>query len=87
VDQLQGIEILSVVGKPIRSFPVKNLRFLGFLGQEIYYLEDGKVRLFDLYTEEQRELTVDARAQMVLLTDERMVVIKDGTVEVWEYKP
>ncbi len=87
IDRQSGAEILSVVGKPIRTFQIKNLGFLGFLGQEIYYLENGKIKLYDLYSEEQREFNVDPLAQFVLITDERMVVVKKSAVEVWEYKP
>lgn len=87
IDQQTGIEMLSVTGKPIRTFQIKNLSYLGFLGQEIYFLENGKIKLFDLYSEEQRELKTDPLAQFVLLTDERMVVVKKSTVEVWEFKP
>ena len=87
IDQKAGIDILSNLGKAIHTFPVKNMNSLGFLGQEIYYLENGKVHFYDLYSEDRHELAVDPSAQFVLLTDERMVLIKKSTVEVWEYKP
>ena len=87
IDQKSGIHILSNLGKPIHTFPVKNTSYLGFLGQEIYYLENGTVHFYDLYSEDRHELSVDPSAQFVLLTDERMVLIKKSTVEVWEYKP
>jgi hypothetical protein len=87
IDQKSGIDILSNLGKAIHTFPVKGTRSLGFLGQEIYYLENGTVHFYDLYSEDRHELAVDPSAQFVLLTDERMVLIKKSTVEVWEYKP
>jgi hypothetical protein len=40
-----------------------------------------------MYTEDTHELNIDPSAQVVLITDERMVVVKKSTVEVWEYKP
>jgi hypothetical protein len=87
IDQKSGIDILSNLGKAIHTFPLRNARYLGFLGQEFYYLENGTVHFYDLYTEDRHDLAVDPSAQFVLLTDERMVLIKKGTVEVWEYKP
>ena len=87
IDRKLGIDILSNLGKAIHTFPVKNASYIGFLGQEIYYLESGKVHFYDLYSEDRHELAVDPSAQFVLLTDERMVLIKKSTVEVWEYKP
>ncbi len=87
IDRKSGIDILSNLGKPIHTFPVKQARYLGFLGQEIYYLENGTIHFYDLYSEDRHELAVDPSAVFVLLTDERMVLIKKSTVEVWEYKP
>jgi hypothetical protein len=87
IDKNSGIDILTNLGKPIRSFLVTNAGYLGFLGPEIYYLDSGTIHFYDLYSEDRHELAVDPSAQFVLLTDERMVVIKKSTVEVWEYKP
>jgi len=87
IDQRSGIHILSNLGKGIQTFPATNMRYVGFLGQEIYYLENGIIHFYDLYSEDRHELAVDATAQFVLLTDERMVLIKKSSVEVWEYKP
>jgi len=87
LDAKSGVQLRSVLGKPIRTFTASNIRTLGFLGQEIYYLENGKIKFFDLYSEEQRELPVDPVALFVLLTDERMTVVKKNGVEVWEFKP
>jgi len=87
IDRKSGIDILSNLGKAIHTFPVRNARYLGFLGQEIYYLENGTIHFYDLYSEDRHELVVDPSAQFVLLTDERMVLIKKSSVEVWEYKP
>jgi len=87
IDRKSGIDILSNLGKAIHTFPVRNARYLGFLGQEIYYLENGTIHFYDLYSEDRHELAVDPTAEFVLLTDERMVLIKKSTVEVWEYKP
>jgi hypothetical protein len=66
---------------------IKNLEYLGFLGQEIYYKENEKIKFYDLYTEDAHEINIDPTTQTALITDERMVLIKKSTVEVWEYKP
>ena len=87
IDQKEGIVILSIHGKPIHTLKIKGPGYIGFLGQEIYLLENGKITFYDLYTEEQHSLPVDPLAQFVLITDERMVLVKKSSVEVWEYKP
>jgi len=87
IDRKAGIRIFSVLAQPIRTLPVKDLNFLGFLGEEVYFLDKGKIKLYDLYTEDQREIQVDPQALFVMLTDERMIIVKASVVEVWEYKP
>lgn len=87
IDRLLGVSIFSVVGKAIRNFPVPNLGFVGFLGEEIYYLDNGRLKFYDLYSEEQREVAVNPQATYALVTDERMIVVMKDKVEVWEYKP
>lgn len=87
IDQKTGIVILSIHGKPIHTLKANDPGYIGFLGQEVYRLENGKITFYDLYTEEQHELRVDPMAQFVLITDERLILVKKATVEVLEYKP
>jgi hypothetical protein len=87
VDQKTGISVYSVVGKLIVSFPLTNPLYVGYLGEEIYYLENGILKFYDLYTEDRREFAVDPQARFAFVTDERLLLVKDASVEVWEYKP
>jgi hypothetical protein len=83
VDRTSGVYVFNTVGVLVHTIPAKNLGYIGFLGEEFYYLEDGKLKFYDLYTEDRHELMVDASARFVLMTDAQMVVVKKSTVEVW----
>jgi hypothetical protein len=86
VDRNSGISIFNQVGTLMKKIPAKNQEYVGFLGEEFYYLEDGKLIFFDLDTEAIREVKVDADARFVMVTDERMIVVKAGQVQVFEFK-
>ncbi len=87
LDPTSGIYIFSYVGKPIRFFPATGVTYIGFLGQELYYLDQQALHFYDLYTEDLRQQPVSPSARIVLVTDERMIIVNEKGVQVWAYKP
>lgn len=83
----KGIFIFNGLGQHIRTVEVKGIGTFNFLGQELYYLQDGRVKLFDLYTAETRELPQQIDGKAVLLTDERMVVVHPNAIEIFQFTP
>lgn len=86
VDQTSGVEIYSIVGKRIHKIEAAGLSYIGFLGQELYYLQNGNLKFFDLYTEETHQLTV-GDVKQALATDERLILVDSDSIEIFEYKP
>jgi hypothetical protein len=86
LDEKTGIEIYSIVGKQINKIEAAGLSYVGFLGQELYYLEEGKLKFYDLYTEETHQFTV-GNVKQALATDERLILLKGEVMEVYEFKP
>ena len=86
LDLSTGIEIYSIVGKRIHKIEVSGLSYFGFLGQELYYLEAGNLKFYDLYTEETHQLLV-GNVKQALATDERLILVKTDSIEVFEFKP
>lgn len=86
VDQTTGVEIYSIVGKRIHKIEAARLSYIGFLGQELYYLQDGNLRFYDLYTEETHQLPV-GNSKQALATDERLILVNADSIEIFEYKP
>ena len=86
LDLKAGIEIYSIVGKRIHKIEAPGISYFGFLGQELYYLEAGNLKFYDLYTEEVHQFPV-GNVKQALVTDERLILVNAGSIEISEYKP
>lgn len=86
-DQKRGIAIYNNFGKPIRFIDSKNIPGYNFLGEELYFIEEGKIKFLDLFTGEKSELVLQDNADLVVLSDERMVLIKNDQIDVYEFQP
>ncbi|MBA4055327.1 MAG: hypothetical protein C0490_11495 [Marivirga sp.] len=83
LDQQHGIAIFSSMGKWLKTIERPGLSYFNFIGEELYYLRDGKVVFFNLFTAETREITPPQSAEFVLITDERIYAIKDLTITIY----
>jgi hypothetical protein len=87
LEQGKGIHIYSSMGKYIRMLQAPEARYFNFLGEGIYYIHQGKLITFDLFSAETRETPLQKTADIILLTDERLMTIRGKTLEIYEYKP
>jgi hypothetical protein len=81
----EGIHVFNSMGKHLRTLAIPGLTYFNFIGEELYYLQGNKLKFFDLFTADTRELTLPAPATIALLTDERLFLIKNTTIDI--YKP
>jgi hypothetical protein len=87
LNSAKGIFVFNSLGKYIKTIPAKGIHHFNFLGEELYFLKDNKINFFDLFSGESREASLLHPSKMVLLTDERMLLIQWKTVEIFEFKP
>lgn len=87
LDPKTGIAVYNSLGRLMRKIPATGLTNFNFLGEELYYAENAKIKFLDLFTAETRELSLPQPAQFVLLTDERMILTSTKQVEVFEFIP
>ncbi|HEX5167801.1 MAG TPA: hypothetical protein VFW11_01405 [Cyclobacteriaceae bacterium] len=85
LDTQTGITIFNSLGLKVKTIEVKGVPAFHFLGQELYYYRDGRVHFFDLFTTETRFEDIPGSFDSVLLTDERMIGIKPGRLEIDTY--
>ena len=85
LDSKSGISMFTSLGKLVRTIDERSIRYFNFMGEELYFLKDNKIILFDLYTEETRELKIDSDCKYALITDERLILVKSEKVEIFEY--
>ncbi len=87
LDSKTGIAVYNSLGRLMRKIPIIGLANFNFLGEELYYTENARIKFLDLFTAETRELSLPQPAQFVLLTDERMILTTTNQVEVFEFIP
>lgn len=83
----KGIYIFNGMGKHLKTIPVAGLTSFNFLGEELYYLQPGYIEFLDLFTAEEREVNIDSRPSSLLLTDERMFLVRERSVDILEFTP
>ena len=83
----EGIHIFNSMGRHLRTVGVPGLAYVNFIGEELYYLQGNKLRFFDLFTTDTRELTLPAPADFALVTDERLFIVHKTTIDLYEFKP
>ena len=87
LDPARGIFIFNSIGNHIRTIAVKGIHSINFLGQELYYFKDGNVNFFDLFTADTRQLLISFDAGNILLTDERMLLVRLTGADIYEFRP
>ncbi|MEO7992391.1 MAG: hypothetical protein ABI663_22765 [Chryseolinea sp.] len=86
LDQNKGIMVLNSMGKLIKIIEVKGLNYFNFIGEELYYLQDGQLKFIDLFTAEMRSMSLPEPCEVALLTDERLYLIHQNQVNVFRVK-
>lgn len=86
-ERKSGIHVFNSIGIKIKSLNIADLSSFNFLGQELYYLKDGSIHFFDLFTTETRSEEIKGSFESVLITDERLIGILKNGLEIYRYTP
>lgn len=84
LDRKEGILIYSSMGRHLRTISATNLRYFNFIGEELYYLAGDKLKFLDLFTTETREMKLPYAADIALITDERLFIIRKNVIDIFE---
>ncbi|QMU27746.1 hypothetical protein [Adhaeribacter radiodurans] len=91
LDKLSGIYVFDNLGTYQKRLPFSGLNYVGFRGDELYYLANNQVHFFHLYTLQER--TVDlptsqntTTIKQVILGDANMYVINDSALTILPLK-
>jgi hypothetical protein len=87
LDKKQGILIYSSLGNLIRAISIEGLQYFNFLGEELYYPTPAGLTFFNLFSTDSHEIKMPAAADFYLMTDERLFLVKDKTIEIFEVTP
>ncbi len=84
----KGVLVFSSLGKPLKTIGKAAITHFNFLGEEFYYNSASAIHFFNLFTAETREMPIKQTGQQfVLLTDERMFIVNDKSIDFFEIKP
>jgi hypothetical protein len=62
VDRLSGIYVFDNMGNYQKKLPLPNLSYVGFVGDELYYLSENQLHFQHLYTFQTRTIPLPAQA-------------------------
>lgn len=82
----KGILIFNSMGKWLKTIERPALSYFNFMGEELYYPEAGRIKLFNLFTAETRTIT-SKPGKFILITDERIFVVGDFQIDFFALKP
>jgi hypothetical protein len=88
LDKNSGILILNHLGNVIEQIQAPGLAGFYFFGDEMYFVQDGKLKYFNLLTSQWREHAVPSNAVQAIITDERLITLNDGKLAtLYKYTP
>lgn len=83
----KGVLVFSSLGKFLKTIGKPGISHFNFLGEEFYYQSANTINFFNLFNAETRQMPLNQTGQFVLLTDERLFIIKDKSIDFFELKP
>lgn len=87
LDKKKGVLVFSSLGKHLKTLGQAGISNFNFLGEELYFQEGDGLNFFNLFSAETRHTPISQRGDFILLTDERLFIIKDKTIDFFEIKP
>jgi hypothetical protein len=85
LDRNSGIYIFDNMGNYKKRLPVTGLSYLGFKGDEGYYLKDGQLLFFNLYTLQERVMPLPAAKsyQQALVGDKSLYLFSTTHLDLY----
>ncbi len=85
VDRKSGIYLFDNLGSYKKKLPFAGLSYVGFRGNELYFLKDQTVHFFDLYSNKKRAVPAPAgkKYQQVLLGDKYWYFVGEKGVDIF----
>jgi hypothetical protein len=88
LDRNSGIYIFDNMGNYKKKLPVQGLDYLGFKGDEGYYLKHGQLVFFNLYTWQERTFPLPAAQpyRQVLAGDKKVYLLSEAHLDVYHFE-
>lgn len=83
----KGLYIFNSLGKHIKTIGSAGIESFNFLGEDLYFLHDGKLGFFNLFSTETREVEVDPAYTDALVTEERLILFTPEKIDIYSFRP
>ncbi len=87
LDVNSGIFVINKLGKLITKIDVNNIQHFSFAGEDLYYLKENRLHFYDIFSKDTYSIEIPSGNKFVLATDERLILIKENVVEIFEFTP
>ena len=87
LDSNSGIYIVNKLGKLVSKIEVPNIQYFSFAGEDLYYLKGNQLFFYDIFSKDTYFIAVPDGNQFAIATDERLILIKDQLVEIFQFTP
>lgn len=87
MDTNGAIIIINRMGQKLRIIDTGGARSFGVLGEDIYFVNKDKLMFENLYSDTHYEVLLPEKADFVIATDERLMLIHEKTLKVFSFKP
>lgn len=88
VDKTTGIYVFDNLGNYKKTLPFAELSYVGFKGDELYYLTGGRLHFFNLYTFAERTYDVPPvpTYRQVLVGQELVYLLSESGLDLYEFQ-
>lgn len=87
LDRQAGVHMLNGIGRLVRTMGRPGMLSFSFLGEEMYYIDQNKLVLIDLYTGEQRSFDLPVQGvRFALLNDDHLFAVGRSTLTIVPFR-
>ncbi|RDV15099.1 hypothetical protein DXT99_10520 [Pontibacter diazotrophicus] len=85
LDFNNGIYVFDNLGNYKKSIPFKGLSYIAFRGNELYFVQDGQLIFYDLYTSEKRTIALPVKEHYVtaLVGDKQLYLFTNEKADIY----
>ena len=88
VDKTTGIYVFDNLGNYKKTLPFAELSYIGFKGDELYFLKGGQLRFFNLYTFTERNFDVPPVPiyRQAIVGQELVYLLSESGLDLYEFE-
>lgn len=85
VDKNSGILVFDNLGNYKTKLPFQNVSWFSFLNDNIYFIQDEELVLYNLYTYKEKRIKLPVKTSVVILYDHKMFVPVENKMLIYIY--